>query len=78
MIRFAYNPTTQPVDIDPEGHQLEGHGWRHVDDETEQVQAAYTRGALVDADKPPKDGTPTAQAAWADYQTATHEGGDGT
>lgn len=72
MIRFAYNPTTQPVDIDPEGHQRAGQSWGPVEDDHPQVQAAYARGALVDS-APPDGKTPLtegAQDGWDAYQAA--------
>lgn len=74
MIRFAYNPTTQPVDLDPEGRQLPGRDWGPADDATEQVQAAVARGALVWAPEPPAaGGHPGAVAGWVRYQAAIND-----
>lgn len=66
MYVTAHNVTDQPVPIDGDGRQLDGHAWGPVLTTTDEVKAALDDGRLVKVSRPGKgaDLNPDAAAAF--------------
>jgi hypothetical protein len=60
--QFIYNPTDSPVVIDGEGRTIAGREWGWAD--SKDVGDALDSGRLVKVDKPGKDASKQAQAAY--------------
>lgn len=63
MRKPAYNPTSQPVVIDDEGHTLGGGEWASVDPASDRVTAAVEAGDLIVRDELPPSADPQIREA---------------